>query len=162
MHRVHTWQNGIHLIFTEKVITAQNLACSRCPFLLIHVGSSLILFFSSFPSLWQTTYMWVDLSNRNLSPHSSDWKSKLKVQTSLAFPQHYGEICLVLHSALSGLFASNICFTFHPLVSAFIYMQCCLPVCLCPSFLLIKDLSRWIKVHFYDSKVMLYFCKNSK
>lgn len=121
----------------------------------------IINFFSSFPSLWQTTYMWVDLNNRNLSPHSSDWKTKLKVQTSLAFFQHYGEICLLLHSALSGLFASSICFA-SPLMSAFTYMQCFLSVCLCPSFLLIKDPSCWIKVHFHDSKVMLYFCKNSK
>lgn len=128
-----------------------------------NTGGIIINFFSSFPSLCQTTYMWADLNNRNLSPRSSGWKSKLKVQTSLAFLQYYGEICLLLHSALSGLFASSICFAFpSPLMSAFTYMQCFLSVCLCSRFLLIKDPSCWIKVHLQDSKVMLYFCKNSK
>lgn len=128
MHRVPHMAKGTHLIFTEKVITAQNLACSRCPFLLIHMGSS-STFFSSFQSLWQTTYMWVDLNNRNFSPHSSGWKSKLKVQTSLTFPQHCGEICLLLHSELSGLFASSICFAL-PLPPC-LPLSTCKALCLC-------------------------------
>lgn len=73
--------------------------------------------------------MWVDLNNRNLSPHSSGWKSKLKVQTSLAFLQHYGEICLLLHSALSGLFASSICFASPPPADVCLHLHAMLSVC---------------------------------